>query len=196
MNLFKLPELSRSGSDEVYTPPGLFDLLGLRFDLDVCAPPGGIPWIPAARHFSILDDGLAMPWGGLVWCNPPYSNASPWVRKFIEHGNGIILVPLCRSRACVELWDAADAVCIPSAFNITGDPVHFLKDGKKKLVKYAVFLAAFGLECSEALRKVGHARIHQKRVDVALETLHQFQYEAACETGWDCGKLSRDGGTK
>lgn len=30
---------------EWYTPPAIFDRLGLRFDLDPCSPPGGLPWV-------------------------------------------------------------------------------------------------------------------------------------------------------
>lgn len=36
-------------SDDYYTPRWLFDRMGITFDLDVCAPPGGVPWIPATR---------------------------------------------------------------------------------------------------------------------------------------------------
>ena len=36
-------------SDDVYSPPHVFERLGLTFDLDVCAPKGGLPWIPAKR---------------------------------------------------------------------------------------------------------------------------------------------------
>ena len=31
--------------------------------------------------------------GGVVWLNPPYSrNMNLWLEKFIEHGNGIMLL--------------------------------------------------------------------------------------------------------
>lgn len=44
---------------EWYTPRYIFDALGLYFDLDPCAPKGGVPWIPAFRSYSIEDDGLS-----------------------------------------------------------------------------------------------------------------------------------------
>jgi hypothetical protein len=59
MNLYSLPEMEINGSDEVYTPPCLFERLGLTFDIDVCAPTGGLPWIPATRHFSIAENAIA-----------------------------------------------------------------------------------------------------------------------------------------
>ena len=76
-----------------YTPPWIFERLGLSFDLDPCQPLGGIHWIPAAHHYTIEDDGLTSYWYGLVWCNPPYGKyTSAWLKKCNEHRNGIALV--------------------------------------------------------------------------------------------------------
>lgn len=80
-------------SDDWYTPAWIFEGLGLRFDLDVSAPIGGVPWVPADRHYSESDNGLLQPWSGLVWCNPPYSSPTAWCRKWAEHpGGGCILL--------------------------------------------------------------------------------------------------------
>jgi hypothetical protein len=38
--LFPVPQTVTT-SDDYYTPPHIFERLGLTFDLDVCAPPGG-----------------------------------------------------------------------------------------------------------------------------------------------------------
>lgn len=76
-----------------YTPEWVFDEMGLEFDLDPCAPKGGVPWIPAARHYSLPDDGLALPWKGRIWCNPPYGkHTGAWLAKMNEHRNGVSLV--------------------------------------------------------------------------------------------------------
>lgn len=83
-----------SETDERWTSPEVFDALGVTFDLDPAAPPGGVPWIPATRHYSVADNGLTQPWHGLVWLNPPFSNPSPWVDRFIDHDNGVLLFPL------------------------------------------------------------------------------------------------------
>jgi hypothetical protein len=42
-----------------------------------------------------VGDGLALDWSpfGRVWCNFPYSDPLPWVKKMAEHKNGIILGP-------------------------------------------------------------------------------------------------------
>lgn len=48
------------------------------FDLDVAAAPHNAK---CERYYTIDDDGLAQPWDGAIWCNPPYSNIGAWVRK-------------------------------------------------------------------------------------------------------------------
>jgi len=96
-------------SDDYYTPPYIFKALGLEFDLDVCAPPGGVPWIPAKRHYSVIDDGLSQEWTGTVWMNPPYSECTPWIDKFIKHNNGIALLPTSNGKWMLKLW-ASSAV--------------------------------------------------------------------------------------
>ena len=45
-------------SDEHHTPKHLFDALGLEFDVDVAAPTGGVPWIPAKTSFDLATNGL------------------------------------------------------------------------------------------------------------------------------------------
>lgn len=80
----------------MYTPSWVFNNLG-SFDLDVCAPEGGVSWIPAMYYYTEDDDGLKSPWFGRVWCNPPFNKAQQWMEKFMEHGNGVALVPVSKS---------------------------------------------------------------------------------------------------
>lgn len=76
-----------------YTPPWVFERLGLRYDLDPCQPEQGIPWIPAMARYSLVDDGLTAPWFGRVWLNPPYGkHTGAWLQKMHQHRNGIALV--------------------------------------------------------------------------------------------------------
>jgi hypothetical protein len=80
-------------TDEWFTPPAVFEALGLAFDLDPAAPRGGVPWIPARRHFTKEDDGLAQPWQGRVLLNPPDGRATAhWLTKLADQGNGLALV--------------------------------------------------------------------------------------------------------
>ena len=76
-----------------YTPPWIFQALGLRFDLDPCHPSERIAWVPADLVYSLPTNGLVMPWSGRVWCNPPYGGETiSWLSKMSAHGNGIALV--------------------------------------------------------------------------------------------------------
>lgn len=107
------PHLPNQGrTSEWWTPPHVFEALGLRFDLDPCAPPvPNAPWIPAERRYT--SEGLERRWFGRVWLNPPYGKeAGAWVRRLAEHGEGVALV---FSRTDVAWWHAAvpaaEAVC-------------------------------------------------------------------------------------
>ena len=82
-------------SAEWYTPAWVFQAMGVKFDLDVCSPGAKIvPWIPAAKHHTRKENGLKSPWHGFCWMNPPYGEKVlwDWVKKFVEHGNGVALV--------------------------------------------------------------------------------------------------------
>lgn len=76
------------------TPPGILDVLG-PFDLDPCACMEPRPWPTAARHYTRVENGLALPWEGRVWCNPPYGGPrviGPWMSRMADHGCGTMLV--------------------------------------------------------------------------------------------------------
>jgi len=92
--------------DDYYTPPWLFDALGVTFDLDVAAPEAGRT-VPAHTYYTETDDGLNQPWHGLVWCNPPYSAPEAWAHRFTDHGNGIWLSLLRNGQWLIPLLDAA-----------------------------------------------------------------------------------------
>lgn len=79
-------------SDAWYTPPWIFDGLGVVLDLDVAAPAEPLEWIPARQRYTVSEDGLNLPWHGLVWCNPPYSDPAPWCRRWSEHPTGFLLI--------------------------------------------------------------------------------------------------------
>lgn len=146
--LFSTPQSGLS-SDDYYTPKAVFDRLGIEFDIDVAAPPGGIPWIPAKRFFTMADDGLAQPWEGRVWMNPPYSNATPWVRRFVEHRDGVALLPFAKSQWLFSLWQTDAAIVV------TERKVQFFVGGD---VRYPTFLAAYEAECVAAIGRFGRIR--------------------------------------
>jgi hypothetical protein len=79
-------------SDAWYTPPWIFEGLGVELDLDVAAPAEPLAWIPAKRRYTVAEDGLNLPWFGLVWCNPPYSAPTAWCKRWSQHPDGFLLV--------------------------------------------------------------------------------------------------------
>lgn len=99
--------------DEWLTPPFVLAALG-AFDLDPCSPINR-PWPTATVHYTIQDDGLALPWVGRVWCNPPYGTPKiigPWMRRMAQHNRGIALI---FARTETELffetvWPVASAI--------------------------------------------------------------------------------------
>lgn len=146
--------LNGAGSDEWYTPPHIFEALGLHFDLDPAAPKGGAPHVPADRHFSIEDDGLSQPWSGRVWLNPPYGSATAqWVQRLARHGDGLALVFARTDTAWAQTAIAsASAVCF-----VTGR-LSFIAgrdsdDQRGHNAAAASMVLAYGETCADALRR-------------------------------------------
>lgn len=105
--LFDMPQEGYT-TDDYYTPKWIFDALNVTFDIDVACPPSGPPHTPCKHFYTQETDGLNSPWYGMVWMNPPYSKPSPWVDKFIDHKNGIALLPYAKSKWLQKLWDHPD----------------------------------------------------------------------------------------
>lgn len=93
------------------TPRYIIDALG-PFDLDPCAATDR-PWDCASKNYTVEDDGLMLPWSGIVWCNPPYGpHARKWLCRLVEHGNGIALMfARTETRMFFEsVWPAATGI--------------------------------------------------------------------------------------
>ena len=112
---------TEGASVEWYTPPEWIDLARAvmgGIDLDPASNPIAQAWIKADRFYAKDDDGLAQPWAGRVWCNPPYGKFS---RPFMERGlqfyktgdvpQCIFLVNRTGAAWYVDLADQFDALC-------------------------------------------------------------------------------------
>lgn len=161
-------ESSHTGSVEWYTPPHIFERLGLTFDLDPCHPEGDrLPWVPAARVYTRQDDGLAQPWEGRVWLNPPYGAELPkWLAKMAEHRHGVALI-----FARTPSW-FHDHVATADAVLFLRDRVAFVdrtgappvrEDGKRAdSPGSGSMLVAWGWDCATALlemQRAGHGTL-------------------------------------
>lgn len=129
------------------TPQGLFDELSWifgPFTLDPCATRHNAK---CDRFFSREDDGLAQPWDGKVFLNPPYGREiGKWVRKaYGESLTGALVVCLLPARTDTQWWqdyaalghvhflrgrlkfgEAKNAAPFPSALVIFGKYFNFL----------------------------------------------------------------------
>lgn len=139
------------GTDEWLTPPEIFSACG-QFDLDPCSPINR-PWDTAQKHFTINDDGLSQQWHGRVWCNPPFGReAIKWLRRMVQHGNGIALIP-ARTETVMfyeTVWGGADAVLF-----IQGRPHFYYVDGRRAAANSGapICLVAYGVSNVAALAK-------------------------------------------
>lgn len=103
------PGMFTSDTPEWYTPGHIIEavvaVLG-TIDLDPCSDPGRT--IPASKHYTVDDDGLAQGWRGKVYMNPPYGREIvAWVEKLAEevtYGNVSEAVALVPARVDTTWW--------------------------------------------------------------------------------------------
>ena len=141
-------------ADDWYTPKWVFDSLGVEFDIDVCSPIGGTGLVPAKKFYSIEDDALTQDWDGFVWMNPPYSKPTPFIDKFMAHGNGIALVPFSKSNWFGRIWKEAHTLCaLPPNLK-------FMRpDGSSKQIFMQCVLVGMGHDATSALVPSGIGRV-------------------------------------
>lgn len=94
-----------SASDDWSTPQDLFDKLNkaFGFTLDVCASRENAK---CPYYYGKEQDGLAQPWAGRCWMNPPYGRTiGLWVRKAYESAQaGALVVCLLPARTDTRWW--------------------------------------------------------------------------------------------
>lgn len=122
-------------NDTWATPPEIFHALDQEFSFgfDVCAE-----HVTAKCHeyWTIEDDALTQDWsmaGGVfgqwLFCNPPYSDITPWVEKAIEAqqaGRGTVMLVMCDPSVkwFARAWEYASEIRF-----ITNGRLAFYKNG-------------------------------------------------------------------
>lgn len=94
-----------SKSDDWATPQDLFDKYNeqYQFDVDVCAT---IENAKCPTYFTKEQDGLAQPWAGTCWMNPPYGKGiGKWLEKAYNSSQaGTTVVCLVPARTDTRWW--------------------------------------------------------------------------------------------
>jgi phage N-6-adenine-methyltransferase len=118
------------------TPPALLDrlyaALGAPFDLDPCSPTADRRTAPvrARVYFTADDDGLALPWSGKVFVNPPYGRVlRQWISKAqaeVTARRATLVVALVPARTETLWWHhhiagAADAFMLRGRLSFGND---------------------------------------------------------------------------
>jgi phage N-6-adenine-methyltransferase len=90
----------RAIRDEDFLP--LHERFSFTIDAAASATNAKLP-----RYWTIEDDALIHPWAPeRVWCNPPYSDIEPWVRKAwrAHHGGCQLIVMLLPANRTEQGW--------------------------------------------------------------------------------------------
>jgi hypothetical protein len=179
----------KNSSVEWYTPQAVFAAMGHpQFDLDPASPGATrVPWIRAKRHYTIADDGLTQPWFGFfVWLNPPYGRwvLLKWVAKFIEHGNGIILVP---ERTSTQWWQSlaarADVIlCI-------NQKLRFVRGDDERVGQFPIGTHLVGIG-DDAVRAL--IRAHRNGLGMLLTPAPEMRLEREARKGVQAPPLAAD----
>lgn len=159
LTLFDGVRIEGRVSDEWYTPRWVFTAAGLTFDLDVAAPENSdLRTCPARRYFTVADNGLEQDWEGTVWCNPPYSRATPWVERWAAHPDGLILLP-----AVTQSYWLGQVMRAAQTFTLLGQldfllPPNIITNGRPGVarIRWPNVLAGRG-RCARAVEQVAAA---------------------------------------
>jgi hypothetical protein len=144
------------GKSQIHiTPRRFIDVLG-PFDLDPAAADPR-PWECAAVNYTEADNGLALPWHGRVWLNPPFDQyiVGEFMIRLARHGRGTALLHARTEAAWFEpIWESASGVLF------LADRIKFCRpDGVERPYNSGAppVLVAFGEYDLERIRRSGIA---------------------------------------
>jgi hypothetical protein len=147
-------------TDVWLTPPWLLEPLG-EFDLDPSSPVER-PWPTAHHHYTALDDGLALPWFGRVWLNPPYGRSiGRWLARMARHNHGLALIFARTDTAAFHrcVWEVSTALLFIRGrvefLRQDGTPMPKRRDGRPQNAAAPSVLCAYGSSDADVLAGCG-----------------------------------------
>lgn len=151
--------LTSQATTEWYTPPEIIEraraCLG-AIDCDPASNETAQGWIRATTYYTADSpiSGLALPWDGRVWLNPPFDDTPRWVERWLtapEMTAGLLLVNSAPGYAWWErLWREVPVCLLRERLRFVrpdGTPGGQAKKGQTvayRGVNYRAFMDAFG----------------------------------------------------
>jgi len=151
------------GNDSWRTPRWLFDYLNAEFGpftLDAAASDENHL---CDKYYTEQNSGLDNEWNGIVFCNPPYSDISPWVKKAGgEAGRILLLLPSRTGMAWFQ-----DCLSFASVCFVTGGRIKFIDPtgGKRMSPSEDHILVGFGIDLPRYLniREIAPEGVYKKK---------------------------------
>lgn len=125
--------------DDRALPAAKFAMLDRRFKftVDVAASPENAK---CKRFYTFEDSGLIASWKGeRVYCNPPYSNIAPWIRKAWAEVKAELVVMILPANRTEQAWwqqgiePYRDQALSPLTVEFVPGRWRFMKPGQKKV---------------------------------------------------------------
>lgn len=92
-------------SDDWYTPRAIVEwAIECMGSIDTDPAWSAQSMVHPTIGYTAQDDGLAQPWEGCVWLNPPYSDPAPWVRRASERKQPTMV--LIKLDPATRMWGA------------------------------------------------------------------------------------------
>jgi phage N-6-adenine-methyltransferase len=160
--------INTSSGDNFATPWLLFDLLDkeFHFTIDVCASGHNHK---VARYWSIATNALLQIWRGVCWCNPPYSEITPWIKKCREAAsNGAVVVALVPARTS-EKW--FHDCCFDAEIRLLRGRIKFNGAPGKPVyhATFATMLVIFRKKSARIKMPDGSTRLNIREVEYPLQ---------------------------